>query len=376
MKKALVVTTVSSTIKAFLIPQISLLRSKGYKVEIATHVMGDLSEFQKHIQNTVVHNVPFNRNAKSLENVYAYKMIKKIIRNTEYDLIHVHTPIAAFLTRLASTNRNTVVYTAHGFHFNENGSSISNFIYKTMEKIAATKTDKLVVINKDDYEIGKSIIDSSKLQYIKGVGVDMNEYNEDIIDDKEKIAFKRELGINRDTKVITHIAEVNSNKRQIDTVLAAEKLREMYGDNFVVLLAGRGPLHESIKEKIQELGLEKHVKCLGFRNDINKILSITDIGMLISLREGLPKSVMEMMAMKIPVLLTNIRGNRDLVKHNENGILVDIKNPNQIAEGWHKILTDSILANQFKEKSYNKILNEYSLEKVLYDLGRLYDELI
>ncbi|HFJ9475911.1 TPA: glycosyltransferase family 4 protein [Bacillus cereus] len=376
MKKALVVTTVSSTIKAFLIPQISLLRSKGYKVEIATHVMGDLSEFQKHIQNTVVHNVPFNRNAKSLENVYAYKMIKKIIRNTEYDLIHVHTPIAAFLTRLASTNRNTVVYTAHGFHFNENGSSISNFIYKTMEKIAATKTDKLVVINKDDYEIGKSIIDPSKLQYIKGVGVDMNEYNEDIIDDKEKIAFKRELGINRDTKVITHIAEINSNKRQIDTVLAAEKLREMYGDNFVVLLAGRGPLHESIKEKIQELGLEKHVKCLGFRNDINKILSITDIGMLISLREGLPKSVMEMMAMKIPVLLTNIRGNRDLVKHNENGILVDIKSPNQIAEGWHKILTDSILANQFKEKSYNKILNEYSLEKVLYDLGRLYDELI
>ncbi|MGX5479994.1 glycosyltransferase family 4 protein [Bacillus thuringiensis] len=376
MKKALVVTTVSSTIKAFLIPQISLLRSKGYKVEIATHVMGDLSEFQRHIQNTVVHNVPFNRNAKSLENVYAYKMIKKIIRNTEYDLIHVHTPIAAFLTRLASTNRNTVVYTAHGFHFNENGSSISNFIYKTMEKIAATKTDKLVVINKDDYEIGKSIIDPSKLQYIKGVGVDMNEYNEDIIDDKEKIAFKRELGINRDTKVITHIAEINSNKRQIDTVLAAEKLREMYGDNFVVLLAGRGPLHESIKEKIQELGLEKHVKCLGFRNDINKILSITDIGMLISLREGLPKSVMEMMAMKIPVLLTNIRGNRDLVKHNENGILVDIKSPNQIAEGWHKILTDSILANQFKEKSYNKILNEYSLEKVLYDLGRLYDELI
>lgn len=376
MKKALVVTTVSSTIKAFLIPQISLLRSKGYKVEIATHVMGDLSEFQKHIQNTVVHNVPFNRNAKSLENVYAYKMIKKIIRNTEYDLIHVHTPIAAFLTRLASTNRNTVVYTAHGFHFNENGSSISNFIYKTMEKIAATKTDKLVVINKDDYEIGKSIIDPSKLQYIKGVGVDMNEYNEDIIDDKEKIAFKRELGINRDTKVITHIAEINSNKRQIDTVLAAEKLREMYDDNFVVLLAGRGPLHESIKEKIQELGLEKHVKCLGFRNDINKILSITDIGMLISLREGLPKSVMEMMAMKIPVLLTNIRGNRDLVKHNENGILVDIKSPNQIAEGWHKILTDSILANQFKEKSYNKILNEYSLEKVLYDLGRLYDELI
>ncbi|HDR7983220.1 glycosyltransferase family 4 protein [Bacillus cereus] len=376
MKKALVVTTVSSTIKAFLIPQISLLRSKGYKVEIATHVMGDLSEFQKHIQNTVVHNVPFNRNAKSLENVYAYKMIKKIIRNTEYDLIHVHTPIAAFLTRLASTNRNTVVYTAHGFHFNENGSSISNFIYKTMEKIAATKTDKLVVINKDDYEIGKSIIDPSKLQYIKGVGVDMNEYNKDIIDDKEKIAFKRELGINRDTKVITHIAEINSNKRQIDTVLAAEKLREMYGDNFVVLLAGRGPLHESIKEKIQELGLEKYVKCLGFRNDINKILSITDIGMLISLREGLPKSVMEMMAMKIPVLLTNIRGNRDLVKHNENGILVDIKSPNQIAEGWHRILTDSILANQFKEKSYNKILNEYSLEKVLYNLGRLYDELI
>lgn len=376
MKKALVVTTVSGTIEAFLISQIELLKRKGFKVEVATHITGKIEDFNNLLDDVKVYNIPFNRNVKSLDNIHAYKMIKKIIKDTEYELIHVHTPIAAFLTRLASTGRDKVIYTAHGFHFNENGSNMSNIIYKTMEKIAAKKTDKLITINKDDYETAKAIIHPSKLRYIKGVGVDMLKYDQNGLNKDEKVKFKQSLGIEKDKKVITHIAELNGNKRQIDTVVAAKKFKEMYGDNFIVLLAGRGPMLETIQNEVQNLGLAKYIKCLGFRNDISKILSITDIGMLISLREGLPRSVMEMMAMKIPVVATNIRGNRDLIKHKENGILVDIKNPSQIAEAWNEILSSPDMTNQFKEKSYDKMCKEYSLEIILSDLEKLYAEMM
>ncbi|TDT79871.1 glycosyltransferase involved in cell wall biosynthesis [Bacillus sp. AG1163] len=376
MKRALVVTTVSGTIKAFLIPQIELLKKQGFEVDVATNITGKIEEFSNLLDGVKIHDVPFNRNAKSLENVRAYRIIKGIIRDGEYDLIHVHTPIAAFLTRLASTRRNKVIYTAHGFHFNENGSNISNLIYKTMEKIAAKKTDRLIVINQDDYETGKSIISSKRLRYIKGVGVDVQKYNQDVLNEDEKMEFKQSLGIEKNKKVITHIAELNGNKRQIDAVLAAGKFKEIYGDNFVLLLVGRGPMLKSIQDEIKNLELDKYIKCLGFRNDISKILSITDVGMLISLREGLPKSVMEMMSMKIPVVATNIRGNRDLIKNKENGILVDIKKPNQIAEAWNEIFSNPNMRRRFIEKSYDKICKEYSLEIILSDLEKLYEEMI
>src|SRR5699024_5627389 len=120
--------------------------------------------------------------------------------------------------------------------------------------------------------------------------------------------LKKGLSINANDIVITHIAEFNNNKRQIDIVHAVNKLKNEY-KNFKVLLVGRGPNINFIKQQVKNYHLEKYIKVLGHRNDINNLLMITDIGLLISIREGLPRSVMEMMAMEIPVIVTKIRGN-------------------------------------------------------------------
>ncbi|MFJ8526933.1 glycosyltransferase [Bacillus sp. NPDC094106] len=375
MKKVLIVTTISTTVTAFLIPHIKLLENMGFQVEIATKIIGDERKFRSILKGYEVYNLPFSRSVKSLENVKAYKQMKKLISETDYNFIHVHTPIASFLTRLASKKNTKVIYTAHGFHFNENGSFVTNTVFKLAEKIGALKTDKLIVINKDDYKSGGEIISPTKLRYIKGVGVDMHQYNLQVIDLEAKLKLKKELGIKEDSKIITHIAEFNDNKRQLDIVLAAKELIKKYGDKFVVLLVGTGKMLGDIKNKIKELGLDHNVKCLGFRNDVNQILSITNVGLLVSLREGLPKSVMEMMAMKVPVVLTNIRGNRDLVENSKNGFLVDVKSPQQIAECCYSILTNSKLAENFKESSYKKMLEEYSLEKILHELKQVYSDM-
>ncbi|PEB56281.1 glycosyltransferase family 1 protein [Bacillus pseudomycoides] len=372
MKTALIVTTVSSTISAFLIPSIKLLISKGYKVEIATNIQNE--NFVKVLgDEIVVHHVSFSRSVKSFENVKAYFQIKKLLRKNTYSFIHTHTPIASLLTRLVSKYK--VVYTAHGFHFNENGSSVSNLVYKIAEKIGAKKTDRLIVINKDDYEASKQIISPDKVRFIKGIGVDMKEYDPEIIDYMTKMELKKELGISESTKIITHIAEFNDNKRHIDIVHAAEKLREIYGNDFVILLLGRGPNVDFICNKIRELNLDYNVQYLGYRKDINRILSITDVGSLVSLREGLPRSVLEMMSMQVPVVVTNIRGNRDLIQDGYNGFLVDVRAPEQIANRCYEILTNSELAEKFRINSYEKIIEGYSLERVLEELEKVYQEL-
>ncbi|KAB2439565.1 glycosyltransferase family 4 protein [Bacillus luti] len=373
MKTVLIVTTVSSTVSAFLMPNIELLISKGYKVEVATNIQNE--HFVKTLEDNkvVIHHIPFNRNIKSLENIRAYLKIKDLFKKREYSFVHTHTPIASFLTRLASQYR--VIYTAHGFHFNEHGSNISNFLYKMVEKIGAKKTNRLIVINKDDYEASKQIICPEKIRFIKGVGVDTAEYNLEVIDRMTQMELKQELGISENTKIITHIAEFNDNKRQIDILYAATKLREVYGDNFVILLIGRGPNGDYICNKIRELNVDHNVQYLGYRKDINKILSITDVGLLVSLREGLPRSVMEMMTMKVPVVVTNIRGNRDLIQDGYNGFLVDVRAPDQIANKCYEILTNKELAKSFKINSYKKIVEEYSLQRILGELGEVYKEL-
>ncbi|EOP66394.1 MULTISPECIES: glycosyltransferase family 4 protein [Bacillus cereus group] len=373
MKTVLIVTTVSSTVSAFLMPSIDLLISKGYKVEVATNIQNE--HFVKKLEDNrvVVHHIPFNRSIKSLENIKAYLKMKKLFKKREYSFVHTHTPIASFLTRLASRYR--VIYTAHGFHFNEHGSNISNLLYKTVEKIGAKKTNRLIVINKDDYEASKQIICPEKVRFIKGVGVDTKEYSLEVIDRMTQMEFKKELGISGDKKIITHIAEFNDNKRQIDIIYAAKKLREVYGNNFVILLIGRGPNGNYICNKIRELNVEHNVQYLGYRKDINKILSITDVGLLVSLREGLPRSVMEMMTMKVPVVVTNIRGNRDLIQDGYNGFLVDVRAPDQIANKCCEILTNKELAKKFGANSYKRIVEEYSLQRILEELGQVYKEL-
>ncbi|WDC84199.1 glycosyltransferase [Caloramator sp. mosi_1] len=95
----------------------------------------------------------FNRNPLNKNNITAYKKIKEIIRNGKYDIIHCHTPVASFLTRLAcrKVEYTKVIYTAHGFHFFK-GAPLKNWlIYYPIEKWLSKYTDSLITINDEDY---------------------------------------------------------------------------------------------------------------------------------------------------------------------------------------------------------------------------------
>lgn len=374
MRKILIVTTVDRTIRAFLLPHIKHLQANNYKVELATNIT-DLNikkEIKEALGDVTIHYIPFQRRIFSILNLKAFFLVKRLIKNN-YDLIHVHTPIASFITRLASSKSQKVIYTAHGFHFNEHGNRLTNIFYWIAEKLAGYKTSKLIVINEDDVLQAQRIVPSYKVEYIKGVGIDTDQYNPIKFSGNDKQLFKSMLTIPQDFKVITHIAEFNNNKRQIDVVRACEFIKQDC-EKFIVLLIGTGSTLNYIKQEIKNRDLEKHIKCLGYRNDIDKLLSITDIGLLPSLREGLPRSVMEMMAMRVPVIITDIRGNRDLVKDGYNGFLVPIKSPEIIAKRCLKLMEDEKLSKIFARRSYKKLYGEFSLDKVLGKMTQIYQQ--
>ncbi|MGL5244555.1 MAG: glycosyltransferase family 4 protein [Sarcina sp.] len=322
MKKILYVTTVSRTINAFLIPHIEALIEKGYKVDCACSIDKKVDEclIKKGVK---VFEIPFNRNPLSSENIKAFKMLNKIQEKNNYDLVHVHTPIASIYGRLLKKKHPKVktIYTAHGYHFLKGGSKIPWLTFYPIEKFMAKFTDATININKEDFNITRKLIRPKKSYYVKGVGLDLTQYKP--LENSAKSEIRKELGLSWNDFVVIMIAELNENKNHIQLIKAMELLRNRF-PNIKALCVGDGILYEKLKEEIDKRALSNNIKLLGFRRDINNVINISDIGILLSYREGLPRNIMELMANGKKVIATDIRGNRDLVCNENVGTLVKL----------------------------------------------------
>ena len=319
MKKILYITTVSRTINAFLIPHIERLIEEGYKVDCACSID---KEVDKSIvdKGCNIFDIPFSRNPLDIKNVKAFKTLVKLQEENQYDIVHVHTPVAGVygrLLKLKFPNLKTI-YTVHGFHFYKGAPFINWIIYYPIEKFMAKLTDTMITINSEDYNESKSF-KTKDIRKINGVGVDLSKYK---LEDKEQIRMK--LKIKEDNFIIIMIAEINKNKNHKQLIDSIEILKNKGIENIQVLCVGDGVLFDEVKKNISERGLDENIKMLGFRNDINELISACDIGILLSYREGLPRNIMELMACKKPVIGTNIRGVRDLIQDNINGFLVGV----------------------------------------------------
>lgn len=363
MKKALIVTSVASMIKQFNIPNIQILQRLGYDVTVATNFEEpgtipyvESQNLYSELLNMKVEpiNIDFNRNPVNLNNLNAYKSLKKLLHEQHYDIIHCQSPVGGALTRLAAKNtRKTgtkVIYTAHGFHFYE-GAPLKNWmLYYPIEKILSKYTDVLITINKEDYERSLKL-HAHKNYYVPGVGV---EINNNLSDEKNQLNKRKELGINSKSIVITSVGELNINKNHQVVLKSLEELKHL---NFDYLICGKGEELVRLKKLVEDLGLNNKVHFLGYRKDINQILQISDIYVFPSLREGLSVSLMEAMSFGLPIVASNIRGNRDLIDHNQGGYLVNRNDKYQYKQYIFKL---------YESRKIREKFGRYNIKKVEY----------
>lgn len=363
MKKILYVTTVSRTLNAFLIPHIEKLVHEGYKVDCACAI--DLKVDDRILSKGCnIFDIPFSRNPASLKNVKAFRELVKIYEMNEYDIVHVHTPVASVYGRLLKVKfpKIKTIYTVHGFHFFQGASWINWAIYYPIERLMARFTDVAITINSEDYKRAK-YIGIKEVYDTNGVGLDLSYYNKSLYDKQKS---REKFGLKEDDFVIVMIAEVNKNKNHEQMVKAVNQLVKQ-GKSVKVLCAGDGPLLNFIKEEIERLNLSKIIQMLGFRTDINEIISCADVGLLMSYREGLPRNIMELMAFGKPVIGTNIRGIRDLIDEGKNGYLVEVGDYMQTYCALNALMSDEKLLGKMSECAFDRV-NKYSVESVVGEL--------
>ncbi|WP_026485638.1 glycosyltransferase family 4 protein [Caldanaerobius polysaccharolyticus] len=369
MKKVLFIATVECHILNFHIPFIQYFQNKGYEVHVATKLGNRQDELKK--LGVGCHNVDFVRSPYSFSNVKALKQLISIMKKNKYSLVHVHTPVGAFLGRLAAkiTGTKPVLYTAHGFHFYK-GAPIKNWlVYYTIERLAARWTDGLITMNSEDYNAARKLRLRVKdaVFYVHGVGLDIDKYF--INDENRRKELKEEFGFGDRDIVILTVAELNANKNHKQIIDSLGILKSY--DNIYYLVVGLGEYESYLKEYIHDKGLDNKVKLLGFRRDIPELLCISDVFALTSMREGLPRCIMEAMAAGKPVIATDVRGNRDLVKDGINGYLVPINDVNTTVEAIKKLVQDKDLRIKMGDEG-RKIIKDYSIDKVLKEMDEIY----
>lgn len=323
MKKILITATVQSHICQFHKPLMKMLKENGYEVHVAARDnLAEKNGLQMEYADKV-YNIPFDRSPFSVRNIKAYKELSKVLKANRYDIIHTNTPMGGMVTRLAANKYRKkgtkVFYTAHGFHF-YNGAPKKNWlIYYPIEKSMSRLTDKLITINSEDYKLAKEKFHCD-VYYVHGVGANSEKFYP--MSNKERKAIRKEFGYSESTKIILNVGELLPNKNQKTAILVMKELIKDYPDS-KLLIAGNGPELDNLKQLTADNNLTEHVDFLGYTTEINKYMNICDCLIACSYREGLPLNIMEAMLCGKPVIASDNRGHRELIKDGINGFIVE-----------------------------------------------------
>lgn len=373
MKKVLFVANVVKThIMEFHIPYLKMFKEMGWETAVAAR-----NDYENPADCVIpycdiYYNIPFERNPLKPGNLKAYKELKHIIDEGEYDIVHCHTPVGAMLTRLAAKQARRkgtkVFYTAHGFHFYKGAPAINWILYYPVEKWLSRYTDVLITINKEDYERAKTF-KASKVCYVPGVGIDLKKFNEGYVNKEQK---RREIGVSANDFVLLSVGELIPRKNHEVVIRALSVLKQL--DKLIhieYVICGRGAYEIDLKKLAEELDVADHVHFLGYRNDISEICNCADLFVFMSHQEGLPVALMEAMACGLPAVCSNIRGNTDLIEDGVTGLLAN-NTPEEVAESISKMKSDTALRNRMASVALQKI-KQFDLSSVEDEMSKIYE---
>lgn len=342
----------------------------GYKVYVITKDTGRFAEMEA----IGLKCIPLDFERSGRNPVKEFKLIfhlKKIYLHLIPDIIHHITlkPSIYGTTAARKAKSKAIIINAVsglGYTFTGNRISVSKMILVGLMRIAfLKKTSRFIFQNPDDrafYE-KQHFLNASNNLIIKGSGVDENVFvqkNYEITSGKIRVVL---------------VARMLKDKGILEFIRAAESLQTKYADKIEFILVGGLDLHNPAH--ITQKEIESHtkgglIKWMGHRTDVKEIYTSADIVCLPSYREGLPKSLVEAMAIGCPIITTDTIGCRDCVDEGVNGYLVPVGNHVLLAQRIETLALDRELRIQMGNHSRLKMVKEMSLSQVIKMTFELY----
>jgi glycosyltransferase involved in cell wall biosynthesis len=374
MPRLLYAATIAITIRGVRIPYAKHFRSLGWQVDAMAHGVTSSEECRAAFDH--VWDVDWSRNPLDLHNLTsAARRVREVVENG-YDIVHVHTPVAGFVTRYALRHRRgrspLVIYGAHGFHFYPGGPALKNAAFLALEKLAGRWADYLMVVNHTDEEAARryGIVSPDRVRYMPGSGIDLSRFTPESVARADVARVREELGLTQGEPLLLILAEFNPGKRHRDALHAFARLTERRAH---MAFAGHGPLMAALQRLSGELGIADRVHFLGPRYDVPALTLASTATLLPSEREGLPRSVIESMSLGVPVIGTAIRGIQDLLGDGR-GFLVEVGDIEGLTRAMNLAITADNLARS-RAALARRHVAQYDIKNLLRLHEQFYGEL-
>lgn len=313
--------------------------------------------------------VPMARAIEPWADLKSIWRLYKILKREKFDIVHSHTAKAGFITAIAAKMAKVPVicHTYHGLPFFEGQDGKSYLFYRFLGKIACKFRDHLLSQNKRDMaECIKLMGSENKVSY-EGNGVDIESVKQSAENQLDQ-AVKDYPG---DGLRLVLLSRLEPVKRVVDFFRVIAKLKED-GVDVSCVVAGTGFLEEKLKDRLVEMQLSDCVNMVGFSNRPHGLIAASDIVVLCSEKEGIPRVIMEAMALQKPVVATDVLGTQELVVDNETGFLVPLGDTDAMAEKVKLLAEDSSLREKMGSCGLKRVADEFNDIKIAESLHQFY----
>ncbi|MDO8550910.1 MAG: glycosyltransferase [Ignavibacteria bacterium] len=293
--------------------------------------------------------------------IYLFKL-KAFAGNNKIEIIHSHGKGAGIYGRFLSLlTAIPCVHTFHGIHIGSY-NYYQKKIYLLVEKVLALKTKKFISVSNSEMEkaVELGLSPGSKITVIQN-GVDVSQ---------KKVTF------NFNSVHLSTITRFDEAKNSELLISVANSLKKKLSKTFVIHVIGSGEREESVKSAVYKNGLSENFIFYGSLLNPAEILEKTNCYISTSIWEGLPLGALEAMSLGLPVIATNVVGNKDVVIHNKTGYLFNINDPDEAACFVIQLFNNERLWNEFSISAKERVEKEFSIKQMAEETNNLYTELL
>ncbi len=317
-----------------------------------------------------IKTIRISRSMHPIKHIHSIWKLYWYFKKEKFDVLHVHTPVAALVGRIAAFFARVpfVVYTAHGFYFHDDMPKTKRRLHIFLEKVAGKMTDLMFTQSEEDAKtaVDKKLLPSNRV-YAIGNGVDVEKFNPSNYSSGR--ALRKKLQIPEEAFVIGMIGRLVEEKGVVEFFDAAKVVNKRHENVYFLLIGDRlasdhaTAVDKAIKEAQKEVG--SRLILTGMRSDIPELLSTMDLFTLPSWREGMPRTIIEAMMMGLPVVATNIRGSREEVMQEETGVLVPVRNPEILARAFERFVESPSWGVELGNAGRNRAVQLYNEQNVV-----------
>lgn len=314
------------------------------------------------------------RNIAPVQDIRALFALMSIFKKEKPRIVHTHTSKAGILGRWAAFFAKVpiMVHTPHGHVFWGYFNKWITAVFVFLERLTARITDRIITLTEQEKKdhLQFAIAPEGKFSVIHS-GVDLSKFSGATAHASE---MKNKLGIPEETFVVGTVGRLTPVKGHKYLFEAAVKVVRQRPDILFVFL-GDGELLTELTDMSSSLGIKDHVKFLGWRLDVADVMATFDIFVLPSLNEGMGKVLVEAMAMRKPIIASNVGGIPDLVNHGLNGLLFPPADADAMADAIVTLHGEPSKAKRMAEKG-KVIAAGYRADAMIQKIDRLYDEIL